>query len=182
MTYWNNLGWVDPFSQPLLTERQERYVSNLGAPEVYTPQMVVNGHRQFVGSNSDELQRTLRVKSKRETFPLAIEIVQRTGSELIFQVDTAGRSLPRDTELWVALTDDLDVSKVSHGENTGRSLRHVAVVRSLTRASESTTDLQKLHVALPASIIAAPEKPHHLVVMAQQTAQGEITGAAIQAF
>src|SRR5580704_5019708 len=51
VTYWNNLGWRDPFSADQYTERQNAYRTRFGLESVYTPQMVVNGREQFVGSD-----------------------------------------------------------------------------------------------------------------------------------
>jgi hypothetical protein len=52
VTYWNDLGWRDPFSAPEFTERQNVYASRLSPEGPYTPQMVVNGREQFVGSDA----------------------------------------------------------------------------------------------------------------------------------
>ena len=51
VTYWNNLGWKDPYSSPEFTERQEVYATRLSPEGPYTPQMVVNGREQLVGSD-----------------------------------------------------------------------------------------------------------------------------------
>jgi hypothetical protein len=59
VTYWNNLGWRDPYSLPVFTERQSVYASRLSAEGSYTPQMVLNGRDQFVGSNGGALQHAL---------------------------------------------------------------------------------------------------------------------------
>src|SRR5579872_5868653 len=48
--YWNQLGWVDPFSSPVFSERQSEYAQKFGINGVYTPQMVVDGSAEFVGS------------------------------------------------------------------------------------------------------------------------------------
>ena len=60
VTYWNDLGWKDPFSSPVFTERQSIYSSRLSLEGPYTPQMVLNGREQFVGSNVGALKLALR--------------------------------------------------------------------------------------------------------------------------
>ena len=64
VTYWNNLGWADPFSASIYTERQNAYSRSLNLDSDYTPQMVVNGREQFVGSDRAQLQRALRTEQQ----------------------------------------------------------------------------------------------------------------------
>lgn len=59
VTYWNNLGWADPFSSAVYTNRQNGYGERFRLDSVYTPQMVVNGAKQFVGSDRGQLQAAL---------------------------------------------------------------------------------------------------------------------------
>src|SRR6201998_569705 len=59
VTYWNDLGWKDPFLVPVFTDRQRLYASRLSPEGPYTPQMVLNGHDQFVGSDAGALERSL---------------------------------------------------------------------------------------------------------------------------
>src|SRR5207248_8847701 len=58
--YWDRLGWKDPFSSRAATRRQERYAEQLGLATVYTPQLVLDGDRQAVGSDRAEVERALR--------------------------------------------------------------------------------------------------------------------------
>ncbi len=60
VTYWNNLGWKDPYSSPVFTDRQSVYASRLSPEGSYTPQMVLNGRDQFVGSDGQALGRNRR--------------------------------------------------------------------------------------------------------------------------
>jgi hypothetical protein len=59
VTYWNQLGWSDPFSSPAYTERQNAYGTRFGPDSVYTPQMVINGEEQIVGSDNASLPRAV---------------------------------------------------------------------------------------------------------------------------
>ena len=65
VTYWNNLGWTDPFSSAEFTERQDVYASRMSPEGPYTPQMVVNGREQFVGGDIGALQRALGDEARR---------------------------------------------------------------------------------------------------------------------
>ncbi|MGB6692540.1 MAG: DUF1223 domain-containing protein, partial [Terracidiphilus sp.] len=72
VTYWNSLGWKDPFSSPEFTERQTVYASHLSPEGPYTPQMVVNGREQFVGGDVNALQKALRDEARRAHLELNI--------------------------------------------------------------------------------------------------------------
>src|SRR6202789_2709040 len=66
VTFWNDLGWKDPYSSPVFTDRQSVYASGLSSEGSYTPQMVLNGRDQFVGSDGPALERALRDDARRE--------------------------------------------------------------------------------------------------------------------
>lgn len=72
VTYWNDLGWKDPYSAPAFTDRQSVYASRLSPEGPYTPQMVVNGCDQFVGSDGGALERALRDDARRDHLALRI--------------------------------------------------------------------------------------------------------------
>src|SRR5271155_5141027 len=76
VSYWNGLGWRDPFSSELFTGRQSDYSNHFGLDSVYTPQMVVNGREQFVGSDRRSLEAALATESKRKQIELHINSTQ----------------------------------------------------------------------------------------------------------
>lgn len=129
--YWDDLGWRDPFSAATFTLRQRRYAEALAPHRVYTPELVVDGAAEVVGS--DERAARAALAHARETPKLAVTLERAgAGGALVFHAGVAGA--PAGTELVVALIEDgLDV-RVERGENAGRSLRHGAVVRALTVA------------------------------------------------
>ena len=69
VTYWNHLGWSDPFSFDAMTERQEQYARHFGLDSNYTPQMVVDGTEQFVGSDGRALVAALTKQAKAPKVP-----------------------------------------------------------------------------------------------------------------
>ncbi len=178
VTYWNQLGWRDPFSEQAFTDRQEAYASRFTREGPYTPQMVLNGQDQFVGSNRTALEQALQADAHRPHAALKILALSRQAqaAEVTFSL-TGATSAPLD--MMLAITDDADQSDVARGENAGRLLRHAAVARSLVRlTSVSGNTQQTLHVQLPESIRRAPQVGHHLVVFAQEPHLGRIVGAA----
>jgi len=166
--YWNQLGWKDPFSDALFSRRQESYCSQLSSKGPYTPQMVVDGETEFVGSDAARAAAAIAKATHR---PKADLKLSRSPAGL--QVDL--NSAPGGGDVWMALADDRDVSQVSAGENIGRRLEHVAVVRSLRKigAVKHGGSFSYL-LELPAS--AAPQR---VVVFLQQPALGRVVGAAM---
>lgn len=179
VTYWNNLGWKDPFSSPEFTERQNVYASHLSVEGPYTPQMVVNGREQFVGSDVGALQKALRDEERYSHLDLSIPSFTLTSSGLDVKFALAGKT-SRPLDIFAVLTDDADRSSVLRGENGGRLLQHVAVARSLVRlATVRGAARQSIHLALPDGFHLDGVSGHHLILFAQQQHQGAIEAAAI---
>src|SRR5271170_6710451 len=84
VSYWNGLGWKDPFSADLYTNRQNDYGTRFGLGSVYTPQMVVNGREQFVGSDGRALQAALATESQRKQISLRIDSAQIKDNRVTF--------------------------------------------------------------------------------------------------
>src|SRR5437016_3184651 len=129
--YWDQLGWRDPFSSPQFSKRQADYARILGS-DVYTPQLVIDGRVQLNGSDAGSIRAAItRAAAKPK---LLVHIVQATreGAEAVIHLSVP--VLPSGKSgVWVAVADESDQSSVSKGENSGRNLEHVAVVRNLTQ-------------------------------------------------
>lgn len=182
VTYWNNLGWKDPYSLPVFTDRQSVYASRLSPEGPYTPQMVLNGRDQFVGSDASALERALRNDARREHFGLRIlsSAPTREGIDVRFAF-TGNPSNPLD--IFAVLADDTDRSNVLRGENSGRQLQHVSVARSMSRVATVRHDGEhSFHVSFPEGFSASSGTGHHLILFAQEQRQGAILGAATMPF
>ena len=178
VTYWNNLGWTDPFSAPEFTERQDVYASRMSPEGPYTPQMVVNGREQFVGSDIGALQRALGDEARRSHPDLSIlsTTPSSLGLDVTFSIEG---EISRPLDIVAVLTDDADQSKVLRGENGGRLLQHVSVARSLVRvATVSSAAQMSVHIAFPDGFHLDSGSGHHLILFAQERRQGAIEGAA----
>ena len=177
VTYWNSLGWKDPFSEQTFTDRQSVYASKLSPEGPYTPQMVLNGRDQFVGSNGGALEQALRAGAHRKHAKSGIVSLlrQADGVDLKFSL-TESASEP--LEIVAVLTDDVDRSNVLRGENSGRSLQHVSVARSLSRIATVNGDTERtVHLSIPLDFRHGAGSGHHLVLFAQEPHQGAIVGA-----
>jgi hypothetical protein len=134
--YWNHDGWVDPYSSPEWTERQQIYVahSKTGA---YTPQLVVDGRSQFVGNNASQAEAEIEKEAHRIKTEVSLTATgPETQGSARFSVSVGklAENIAGDVaEVWLAVTEDGLHSAVSRGENSGRVLRHVATLRSLRK-------------------------------------------------
>ena len=131
--YWNG-QWHDPFSSAVFTDRQREYQRAMATPALYTPQMVVDGQVQLIGSQQELAHTTIANASTQPKATLSLTRVdQDGGGSVSVSVDVSGMAgLGRvDAVLWVALTEDGLETDVKRGENAFRRLRHGAVVRTL---------------------------------------------------
>jgi hypothetical protein len=152
--YWNQLGWRDPYSSSQFSQRQERYARLLGG-EVFTPQIVIDGRKQVLGSDPAAIQKAVAQAAQRAKAPVRIVEVKREGGEasIALFIDKLAKG---HADVWVAIADERDESSVNRGENSGRTLAHVAVVRSLGKVgSVSKNEGLEKKLRLPVGPAAA---------------------------
>ena len=134
--YWDRLGWKDPFSSPIYSRRQEAYGRRFRLDSVYTPQVVVDGTSEALGSDARQIQAAIEHSIRADKVQVTISPVfkNRQGVATVhIQVARSDKSSARgDARVMIALAENSVVSHVLRGENSGRKLDHVAVVRSLT--------------------------------------------------
>jgi hypothetical protein len=140
--YWNGFGWRDPFSAPEFTERQRTYERRLGRDGVYTPQVVVDGRMQGVGS---EARGAMSMIASAAVAPKADVRLAMEGERL--RIDVGALPQGGEAELHLAITEDGLQSSVARGENRGRTLWHRGVVRQLSRVA--TVSAGGVSVAAP---------------------------------
>jgi hypothetical protein len=164
--YWDQLGWRDRFSMKEATQRQQDLAHALGLSTIGTPQIVVDGRQAVWGVDADNLTRAL--KAPRSDVPLSLE---RHGQELIV------RTSPRDGR---DVYDVYIVGYLSHaethiakGENAGRTLTEVNIVRYISKIGQSSNAAGEWKV----SLAALPSDAGHVVVFLQKPGNGAIVGA-----
>ena len=151
--YWNQLGWKDPFSAALYTDRQRQYAETLSG-EVYTPEMVVDGAKGFVGSNERDARRAVEEAARAGKPVIRIEAErQDKKTKISIHFDR-----PMDGTLYLALAHEQMASQVLRGENAGRDLSHVAVVYSLQKLGKAADREMMLDVKPGSRIVAFVEK------------------------
>jgi hypothetical protein len=179
VTYWNYLGWRDPFSFDAMDQRQRNYADNFGLSSVYTPQMVVDGSAEFVGSDSGKLTRTVQRAASAPKPALEIVNAHRAADgSVAFAVRGA---IGGNVTLKAALAEDATRSEVGRGENAGRTLHHVAVVRVLQDFNFAGGDARELQLPAPGDFNNEKDgAPLRLVVFLVNRSNGHVLAAAQQ--
>ena len=182
--YWNDLGWTDPFSSQDWTSRQYVYARTLGNGNAYTPQMVVDGTVEFVGSHTQKARETiLKAASKAKVPVMLVQSNANEPSKENFSVKVGkleGTTRGDAAEVWLAITETGLHSAVTRGENAGEDLHHAAVVRSMRKIGEAKAD-GETSLAGDASVPLQKEwKRENLraVLLVQEKKSRRILGAA----
>src|SRR5580700_6719222 len=125
--YWNDIGWKDPYSSREYSERQSAYAAQFGLGGIYTPQMVVDGHYELVGSDEQQAIRAVEKAVKLEKMQLMLSLFHiEEPNKLGVRVETG--PLPsslatKSANVFLAVADESDESHVIRGENAGRTLK-----------------------------------------------------------
>jgi len=172
--YWDHQGWRDRFSSHAYTQRQEAYASRFRLDGPYTPQMVVDGDIQFVGSDSGRVQNSILQAAAREQ---TAEVQLSWKNPAILLVRVTGRASGASADVHLAITEDNLSNKVAAGENDGRELHHSAVVREFRLLGQLTqSQFQK---DVPLNVQPEWKKQDlHVVVFVQSAGGHNIQGAA----
>jgi hypothetical protein len=132
--YWDHLGWRDPFSASQWSQRQRDYAAALHEPQVYTPELVVNGSAPLVGSSEGAIRREIdRQLEEEDRGAIVIDRVARSGAGLTVDVH-ASLDAPGSANVVVVLYEDGVTTSVARGENANRVLVNDAIVRWQQRA------------------------------------------------
>jgi hypothetical protein len=177
VTYWNGLGWADPFSSPVNTQRQNDYGQHFHLEGVYTPQMVINGSEEIVGSDRGAFLRAMK-KDAEQPVPMSLQILSMNvaGDSVTLHYSAAGDVPARGADLIAVVADDSDLSSVLRGENSGQTLTHVSVARSISRVAKvQAAGERTVQVKLPSGF--KPSEKHHLILFAQTPGNGRVLGA-----
>ncbi len=182
--YWNQLGWIDPFSSSQFSNRQSEYADAFGRDGVYTPQMIVDGHDEFAGGNMSKAREAIAraVQSPKAN----IELVASPGSNRNeVNVSIHVRDVPRQSsadaaDVLLAITENNLSSEVPRGENAGRSLRHSAVTRRLMVLGQIKAGTNSFEAKPTVNLANDWIKDNiHAVVLVQEHASRRVLGAAL---
>lgn len=174
--YWNRLGWKDRFSTAENSQRQQQYSRILNS-QVYTPQLVINGKTEFVGSDENHIKNSIQkalLVSKKTDVALSANI-----SRNMIDVQYKTSASDSNSALLVNLVEKHSSTQVGKGENEGRHLHHWQIVHkqnqiSLNKQQEGTTTFK-----LPEGF--SPEN-WEVIAFTQNIKTGEISGSAKTSF
>ena len=180
--YWNHIGWKDPYSASFYSQRQSAYADRFGLDTVYTPQMVVDGTSEFVGSNSGLADKAFRKALSVAKLPVHLTSVSADASNILhahLETGTLDASFSsREADVCVAVAVNRAESQVSAGENAGHRLAHVSVVKSLTKVGALK---QGQALAQDVQLKLGPGSDSsglRLIAFVQEARQGRVLGAA----
>lgn len=177
--YWDRQGWRDRFSSPKFTQRQSFYAPRLNFEDSYTPQMIVDGEMQFLGSDSSKAVAVISQAARKEKIELTLTAAVVDGQVVTGSVirGSAGTPLPHG-DLYAVLIQPSASTEVKGGENGGKQLNHVSVARAFARIGKME-DLARGPVNFK---ISGPTQTDpagmRLVVFAQLSSQGAVRGVA----
>jgi hypothetical protein len=166
--YWDYIGWSDPYAQAAFTERQITYKHALRNRFVYTPQMVIDGRLEAVGSRQGEVLRAIeQAKQQPKSAPVSL---QPDRVEI-----GVGQAPPGGAGVWLAIYDDNVETAVARGENAGRKLKNYHVVREWLRIGTWQGEKMVIPLDMDESLTAGREG---CAILVQEQPGGPILGAA----
>lgn len=177
--YWNHIGWKDPYSARQYSDRQRTYANRFDLGSPYTPQMVVDGDKEFVGSDPELAKKAFDWALTAQKITVRLSAISiDAGNTLHARIETG--SVPSDAEVMVAIALSHAESQVLGGENGGRTLTHTAVVRTMVKAGmvrRGQSFAQDAQIRLEPGLTRDNLR---LVAFVQQLHQGKVLGAAVR--
>ena len=171
--YWNYLGWRDPFAIPASTDRQRRYRAALGLRYVYTPQMVIGGTAQALGSGRDTVM--MAISGQRDSKRLDVT-VKESGPRAAIVAIGAGAKPAKPADIWAFLIDRERTTEIRRGENGGLKLVNANVVRAIRRIGEWTGARSEIRLDLAKHGAVGRDA---CVIVVQTADYGAILGATL---
>ena len=169
VTYWNDAAYRDPFALPAATARQDWYARVRHSTEVYTPQAVVDGQAQLVGSRAGALHATVAVSKHHAAAAVSVPVGVEIGASQVTITLGGGPASGAAATVLLFGYDAAHTTRIGGGENAGATLTEIDVVRSLTQLGSWRGAPRALTVRRPPG--------QHMAVLVQ-AADGTILGAA----
>jgi hypothetical protein len=174
--YWDRLGWKDTFASREYTLRQQAYSSVRGEGQVYTPQNVVSGSAQVVGSSRSSIDNAIAVarRTLRDT-QVPLRVRMEGGALVVQAVSVPAATKLSDARLFLAVVQQSGMVAIRRGENANRSVTYHNIVRSLRPIGSWTGEPTTLRVPMSEYVLGGAQS---VVVLLQKGAGGPILGAA----
>jgi hypothetical protein len=177
--YWNHLGWTDPYSAAAFSARQETYARRFGLSGPYTPEMVVAGSAEFIGSDPRKAESAIRQAIGEPKVGVRIRAAASADEAVTLEVDPLPAGQTHKANVYVAHAADRGTSDVLRGENQGRRLHHVSIAGDIQQVG-SVSVHSGFKTQLP--IRAANARTgSRLIAFVQEAGNGRVWGAAMYA-
>lgn len=170
--YWDYLGWKDPFSSADYTLRQRDYRGQFGLRYIYTPQIVIGGTKQEVGSHRGKVLRAIEHVRARPM--VAVSVAHPDEKSALVTID-AGPAPGRTATVWLFAYDKSHTTDIQRGENGGVKLANTNVVRAIRQIGK--WDGRKTEIKVPIAMLGIHRQDGCAIVV-QEGGNGAILGAA----
>ncbi|WP_316845472.1 DUF1223 domain-containing protein [Pedobacter psychrodurus] len=171
--YFDRLGWKDTFGSPEYSKRQVQYGQWLKLPQIYTPQVIINGSNEFIGSEEASIRNA--ISAQLNTKATAEIKLQSHLSEKSFKIHYQASGAIKGNNLVIVLVQKSAHTNVSRGENEGKTLSHVQIVRKLQTEKLAEDGIGTVSVTLPK---AYHEKEWELIGLLQNQSTGQLIAAS----
>lgn len=165
--YWDRLGWPDPWSSSAATTRQRSFAPLKSGS--YTPQAVIDGRSETVGSRQAAVELMVTEAAKAPHLAVDLEVTRFEKNVLDVNVKTTA---PADAETLIAVVQDRGRTVVPAGENSGQTLDHTSIVRTMTTGP-------KARVTIPSAINAPDGTTFSIVAFVQERTSRKILGSSV---
>ncbi|MGE5108140.1 MAG: DUF1223 domain-containing protein [Sphingobacteriales bacterium] len=172
--YWDYIGWKDEYSNAAFTKRQQDYAEHFALRSIYTPEIVLNGEKEFVGSNSNKLHNEVEAalnNSLKETIVLSTSETENNTITVNYIYSNKEKAI-----INFALVQLTATSNVKRGENSGRKLHHINVVRDFKTVEVVSG---KINLTIPAGLSTKDVK---IIAYAQEKSSLKVVAAAALSF
>jgi len=182
--YWNHDGWMDPYSGVEWTVRQQDYTARLKGGSPYTPQMIVDGQKEFVGNNAKAALDVIRESAQKQKASIAINTTTPAKGDAQ-RFDVRVGNLPASSgqdksDVWLVVAEEGLQGSAKAGENNGKSWKHAAIVRSMQKIGSAAPNSSEPFMSTPQVKLKSTWKKENLriVVFVQERKTWRIIGAA----
>jgi hypothetical protein len=176
VNYWDNRDWRDPFSSTFATQHQKAYAAALGGRGLYTPQMVVNGRDEFIGSQAGRARASIEA-ALAQVSSGRLQVNARAEAGRVLVDYRLSGPVKNDSALRLALIQAEGRGRIAGGENAGRSLRHVHVVRAFDTLPASAAGSGKTVLNWPSDVAIADRAGASVIAYVQERGSLHISAA-----
>ncbi|SEB95677.1 Protein of unknown function [Tenacibaculum sp. MAR_2009_124] len=177
VSYWNYIGWKDPFSDPKHTNKQNAYARKFKSRSIYTPQLVINGKEHFVGSNESimhsKIKKHLKIKANNN---ITLKHTKRNNSSVNVNFKTTGNIHEKNTQIILVLKERQ--TQIKQGENRNRNLKNNNIVIS-EEFVRTTTETTSVSLDIP-KFVTSEDKLQVIILIKNK--ELSITGASKSAY